>query len=177
MTIESFRDFVTAKTAEAASQQAVDWEQAKADWLNRLMELERHITKWLEPYNKNIRWETEMVQLTEEMIGSYQAPMLVITIGNNVVRLEPVGRFIFGAAGRVDIKGSKGVARLLVVPKDSAGPRVRVEVIAPGQTPTPVERPSVSEWVWKLASPPPVIKYVDLTEESFQDALMGVVNG
>lgn len=176
MTNQSFKDFVTAKAAEA-SQPAVDWGQVKEDWIIRLGDLVNNVTKWLEPYKENIGLEPRVVQLTEEMIGSYQAPMLVITIGHNVVSLEPVGRFLIGVAGRVDIKGPKGIARLLVVPKDSSGPRIQVKVAAQGQTTSTAGIPPVSEWVWKFASPPPAIRYTDLTEESFLDALMGVVNG
>lgn len=119
-----------------------------------------------------------MVTLVEENIGNYQAPMTTITIGNILVKLEPIGTLLIGARGRVDMKGPKGIARLVIVPKESNGPSVRVEVILPGQTPSPrAELPPVSEWVWKLASSPPRITYTDLTKESFLDALMGVANG
>lgn len=176
MTKQSFKDFVTEKTAEA-SQKAMDWAQVKAEWIKKVGDLEDSMTLWLGSYKDSVQTGREGIEISEEMIGSYQAPLLVIAIGNNVVRIEPVARFIFGGAGRVDIKGPKGIARLVLAPKDSDGPRGQVEGRSSGQASRLGTREAISEWVWKLASPPPAIKYADLTEESFLDALMAVVNG
>ena len=33
------------------------------------------------------------------------------------------------------------------------------------------------EWEWKITTPPPRIKYIDINEESFFSALMEVING
>jgi len=32
------------------------------------------------------------------------------------------------------------------------------------------------EWAWKIATPPPRIKYIEVNAESFFDALMEVIN-
>lgn len=176
---DMFKKFVDQKIAEASKEQ-VNWEHEKDTWLFSLAQLHNKVVSWLAPYvaNHSVQIGQEMVPLVEENIGSYQAPMTTITIGKNHVKLEPIGTLLIGAKGRVDMKGPKGVARLVIVPKESTGPSVRVEVILPGQTPSPREgTPPVSEWVWKLASSPPRITYTELTEESFLDALMGVANG
>ena len=166
MTKEAFKAFVAEKVAEA-NNEPVDWEGQKKDWLFHLAQLNNRVTSWLTPYitNHSVRLGQEMEPLVEENIGSYFAPMMTITIGNDLVKLVPIGTLLIGARGRVDMTGPKGVARLVIVPKNSTGPQVRVEP------------PPVSEWVWKLASAPPKITFVELTEESFLDALMGVVNG
>lgn len=175
---DTFKKFVEQKVAEASAQ-PVNWEQEKKTWLAQLAKLHTQVTTWLTPYitNHGVRIGREMVPLVEENIGSYQAPMMTISIGNNQVKLEPIGTLLIGARGRVDMEGPKGVARLVIVPKESSGPRVRVEVMSQGQVPSPKDEQPVSEWVWKLASSPPRITYTELTEESFLDALMGVANG
>jgi hypothetical protein len=181
MTRKSFRDFVAAKTAEANQHQpAIDWDKERSQWLDQLNKLRGDVTAWLKPYGDNIKLTEQTVSLSEELIGSYDAPVMIITIGNDIVRLEPVGRLLIGARGRVDIKGPKGVARLVVVPKEATEIRTQARIIEPGQPRSPTETPPpvpVSDWVWKLASSPPTIKYADLTEDSFLDVLMGVVNG
>lgn len=179
MNKDKFKQFVDQKIAEASAD-PVNWKQEKDDWLCRLMELHTQIATWLAPYiqNHSVKIGKEMVSLVEENIGSYHAPMMTITIGKNQINLEPIGTLLVGARGRVDMKGPKGIARLVLVPKESSGPSVRVEVILPGQTPSPkTELPPVSKWVWKFASTPPRITYTELNEESFLEALMGVANG
>lgn len=176
---DAFKEFVDQKVAEA-SKEPINWVKEKKDWLFKLAQLHNLATSWLTPYisNHSVQIGQEMVPLDEENIGNYSAPMMTITIGNSHVKLEPIGTLLIGARGRVDMKGPKGIARLVIVPKESKGPSVHIEVILPGQTPSPrVELPPVSDWVWKLASSPPRITYTELTKESFLDALMGVANG
>lgn len=179
MSKDVFKAFVAEKAAEA-NKEPVNWEHAKDDWLQHLTKLRENVDTWLTPYiqNQSIRLGQETLTLDEENIGSYSAPMTTISIGSERVKLEPIGTLLLGARGRVDMKGPKGIARLVVVPKDSTGPRGRVETIGSGHAPShPVEQLPVSQWVWKLASSPPKITYTDLTEDAFLDALMGVVNG
>lgn len=178
---DTFKEFVDQKVSEA-SKEPVDWGKEKDDWLFKLAQLHIQIISWLTPYvtNQSVQIGQEMVSLVEENIGSYQAPMTTITIGKSHVKLEPIGTLLIGARGRVDMKGPNGVARLVIVPKESTGPSVRVNVILPGQPQLPsprVEPPPVSEWVWKFASSPPRIAYTELNKESFLEALMGVANG
>ncbi len=178
MTKHDFKKFVEEKVAEA-NVEPVNWDEKKKYWLDMLEKLNNKIVLWLEPYtlDKSVQIERKMVPLVEENIGDYQAPSITIKIGNSKITLEPVGTLLFGARGRVDMKGPKGVARLVIVPKNSVEPRIRVEVLSPGQKSKASDVPPDSEWVWKFSTPPPKILYTDLTDESFLDALLGVANG
>jgi hypothetical protein len=183
MTKLSFQDFVTAKASEveeaARAEKAIDWNKEKQDWITHLQRLKTDVTKWLDPYSETIQVSTKTIPLSEELLGTYSAPMTVITIGKDAVNLEPIGTLLIGSRGRVDIKGPKGTARLVLVPMSSTGIRVHVEVLVKGQKPNSAtaDRPPFSEWVWKLVIPPPANKFVELTEDSFQEVLMRVVNG
>ncbi|TXL67457.1 hypothetical protein FHP05_00060 [Cerasibacillus terrae] len=43
------------------------------------------------------------IEITEEHLGKYIVPSLVLTIGSESIKITPVGRLIIGASGRVDI--------------------------------------------------------------------------
>lgn len=179
MVKDTFKQFVDQKVSEVSGD-SVNWEDEKDFWIKQLNMLSVKVSGWLAPYTKDgsVTLKTDYLTLEEENIGRYAAPMPVIKIGNSVVTLEPIGTLLIGARGRVDMKGPKGVARLVIVPKDSTKPRVQVQVGSPNMSATPKPAaPPVDEWVWKIASSPPRITYTELTEESFLDVLMGVANG
>jgi hypothetical protein len=129
----------------------------------------------------SIKLQFSDIVLHEELLGNYKVREARITVGKQVVNLKPIGTFLIGARGRVDMTGPRGVARFMVVPPESRGLSVRVTVSVVGSAPTapPIEKPVAppESWVWKLASGPPRITYIDLTKESFREVLMGVVSG
>lgn len=95
-------------------QQAVSAKQLIGEWAASLNELMTQIERWVEPLRaqglvKVARTERTM---TEQPIGfgrqQYAAPVLSIDLGKVKVRLDPLGRFIMGCQGRVDIHGLSG---------------------------------------------------------------------
>lgn len=174
---DKFDQFVK-KQVEASRE--IDLAQEKEIWLKKLDQLYGLVEESLAAYTKNgsisVRY-TDM-PLTEELLGTYVVKAADIAIGGQRVKLKPVGTFLIGARGRVDMTGPRGVTRFTIVPPDATAPRVRVTVQMPGQT-TPSNEPVAAPetWVWKIATPPPQVTYIDLTLETFRDALIGVVNG
>lgn len=152
----------------------------KKMWIEKLDELYELIEKSLSEYThtKDVKIEYQDINLFEELLGAYSVKAANITIGKQVVKLVPLGTFLIGARGRVNVVGPKGDARLLIVPPNATTLAVRVSVVTPGQK-APEELPSAppNTWVWKIATPPPRVTYIDLNEESFREVLMGVVNG
>lgn len=85
---------------------------------------------------------------------------------------------MIGARGRVDMIGPKGIVRLVIVPKDSSGPKIRVNIRKQDEPASKKDDvKSILDWDWKISTPPPNIRYFDLNKESFQDALMDILNG
>ena len=89
-----------------------EYQQEQADWnlvkLKRMDQLERFmecIKSWLEQPEKEglVEVNEKKVEIIEEKIGKYEAPALELLIGGESVEITPVGRFIIGASGRVDI--------------------------------------------------------------------------
>ncbi|PWE13036.1 hypothetical protein [Alcaligenes faecalis] len=157
-------------------------EQEKELWINKLAELYSLVNKSLEDYvnSGDVRITRSPVTLHEEQIGSYRVDQLEILIGRQVVRLKPIGTFLIGARGRVDMVGPRGSVRFVIVPPASQKPTIEITISTVGEVTKPKPEPKhvpPEEWVWKISTLPPRIMYVDLNSESFQDALIGVVNG
>jgi len=68
-------------------------------------------------------------EITEEHLGTYRVPELVLAIGGETVRFSPKGRNIIGAQGRVDLVGELDTMTLVLDPAEdwnvvlSRGPR------------------------------------------------------
>jgi hypothetical protein len=105
----------------------------------------------------------------------------VLTIGADRVVLRPIGTLLFGVRGRVDMEGPNGTVKFILTGKRSNGIRISASAApASGRAaaPAPESEPDASEeWVWKIATAPPKVRFIELTSEAFFDALMEVVNG
>ena len=96
----------------------VQKERAKAlnEWLLHLDQLFKDIETWLEPAKKEgLEIERGKVEISEEYLGTYLAPVLEIAFAGTKVRLEPVGRNVIGAFGRVDVFSPLGVHKLVLL--------------------------------------------------------------
>jgi hypothetical protein len=101
--------------------QGVDWQTKKKEWLDALSRLHARINGLLQQSTiKGIATVDEIpVQLTEDFVGTYEAPELRLTVGDDVVVFSPVGFHVFGAAGRVDLRGDRDVVSLIRLPEAS----------------------------------------------------------
>lgn len=177
-----FDRFVERQQRQAAKVAAIDWEEERDQWLGRLDELYAKVRSYLGKYLRSgqiIVEETGRI-LTEENIGSYEAPQMTLRIGGQEVRLVPVGTLLIGAKGRVDVVGPAGQAPMLLVDKRAASPRslIHVTVGQPGGEPLTekVETGKV-EWEWKIVTRPPERRFVEITKESLFQLIMEVSNG
>jgi hypothetical protein len=180
MTKKEFEKFLETKTHENPVQ---DQEAKKREWLASLAALYQDVEQWLAEYTRSrkIKIESAAVTLEEDYLGSYKAESRIITIGSDRVILKPIGTMVIAAYGRVDMDGPKGTVKLIRTSKKFTGMRVTVSDVKIGSgaiLPTRERRPvHLDELVWKIATPPPLIRFIDLTPNSFFEALMRVVNG
>lgn len=177
-----FSDFVKQQIGPVDDESTLTLAREKQLWLDQLAQLYRFVDETLAEFidQKQIQVTQRTVDLYEEQLGAYPAPALTIRIGRQIVELEPIGTFLIGARGRVNMNGPRGIARFVIVAKDASSPRWRVDVQSPAQALSAAPSPAAfkaEDWVWKISTPAPRINYIELTPESFQETLMGVIDG
>ena len=94
--------------------------------------------------------------------------------------MTPVGTLLIGAKGRVDVVGPAGRARLVLVNSEASSPptiKVRVSIGGKPEPPAVAAPPKQIKWGWKIATSPPTVRYIELTQDSLFQALMEVANG
>ena len=180
MATSDFSAFIEEQTTLPTGEPEVDWEQQREEWLQYLGQFYRLVEEFMGEYvhQNKVRLRRGTKKLNEEFIGEYAADTMALDIGPNSIIFDPVGTNLIGAKGRVDMQGAKGVVKFVLVPEDATtiGWQVHVTV---GADPLPELKPAkpVEKWEWKIATPPPKVRCVELCRESFQDAVMEVVNG
>ena len=183
MTKQQFDTFLDTKARETSSPEPIDWDTRKKEWLSSLDTLYGEVELWLKDYvdvNK-IQMKRTDVTLQEEHLGTYRAESMVLMIGTDRVLLQPIGTLLIGTRGRVDMQGPKGTVKFILTGKYSNGIHISISVAAvAGSVPNPsrtAEPEPPEEWVWKIATQPPKVRFIELTSDTFFDALMEVVNG
>ena len=146
----------------------------KALFLKKTQEFFASVESFIAQYvdRGQIRIVSGETILTEEWVGTYKIENRTIEIGGKEAHIVPVGAFIFGAKGRIDmIYRSKTVRFVLVEP--SAVPAIRMmtldEHIKEKHSQKLEEEP-----VWKIASPPPRITFTNFDQDTFLLSLMDV---
>jgi hypothetical protein len=185
MTKKDFDAFVKSQATQSGTEQ-VDWAKERDEWIGYLNRLYALIESLLESYRSagEVQFEYRQISLNEPNIGSYFAKQMVLKFGRQEITFTPIGTLLIGTKGRVDVVGPAGGARLLLLNKKatSASSLIRVTVSVGGKSHPPEPHPPESqptepiEWTWKIASPPPQLKFIELTEETFFDMILAVVN-
>ena len=146
----------------------INYEQEKQKWLVNIDEFYNLIRGFVGNYLKQgkIIEEWKTIKLLEDNFGEYQVQQLILKIGKKRLILKPIGRFVVGCNGRIDLDSSLESVRFLLVPKDFDKPSIFFMGDCTPQT----------KWCWKIATPPPKGSYLELTVQSFFEALMDVAN-
>ena len=174
-------DAFVKRQQQSAAGAGADWSVELEDWLRYLSELYGKIEELLQDYIASgaIAVSYREIPMNEENIGSYTARQMTLKIGPQEISLKPIGTLLIGTKGRVDVVGSSGRTRFLLVNNEITRPNIRIGTGGRGQqiVRRPEEPPRPSTWTWKIATSPPGIEYMELTQESLFRALMEVANG
>ncbi len=178
----NFDEYVRRQQEASFEGPPINWEQERDEWLVYLNRLYKEIESFIGKYASlgQIRFKYQVIELNEEHIGSYNAKQMVLRIGKQEVRLEPIGTLLIGSKGRVDVVGSSGKAQILLVDSRVSDPRSLVHVsVGVGRQPpaVPRELPRKIQWEWKILTRPPERRFVELTQQSFFDLTMEVAHG
>lgn len=76
-------------------------------WRMALIELEMKLSKWLEaPIKKHVVTLAKSPKaIVEELLGQYTVNTCTVTISGRRVVFDPIGTYVVGAYGRVDVLG------------------------------------------------------------------------
>lgn len=176
---QNLQAFINAKKQNAVNEVKLDWSKEKDDWLKSLDEIYIQFETWLNAFENSdvISYERKEKEINEEHIGLYNAEKMIITIASEQILLEPIGTLLIGAKGRIDMKGKNGIIKFVLVPKQSNGPSIKVDIVTGDKSKLEEKKEAQIEWEWKIATPPPSIKYIELDSDSFSDALLEVIGG
>jgi hypothetical protein len=94
-----------------------DWKQKKENWINNLDQLIDQIKTWSD--EKGWLSEKNKKTIREEYIGQYTASSLIVKTPQGAITIDPVGRNIIGAEGRVDLVSFPSFNRMLLVRIDN----------------------------------------------------------
>ncbi len=183
---KNLEEILIKKKEKEKSKVEIDWPARKDQWLKLVKELYDQIIKWLDPYIKKelLNINCKKIRLSEEYIGSYEIDEMVIKMPDEKVTLTPIGSLIIGAHGRVDMQGDKGKAMFLLVGEKQERPMIETRVYTSEEERKKGEEERKKEtvtatvkYIWKLATSPPRIEYMELTPDLFSDLFSQVIHG
>lgn len=182
MTQKRLEDFLTKKQEEQKEKPQINLEEIKDDWLRNIKVLYDGVNDWLDPFIKKntVTTKYEEMEINEEYLGTYRVSKMILNISGDIVELVPIGRFILGVRGRIDMIGPNGKKRFLLVDKNADGPKIIVNFSvssASKHEEVPKDAPKDIELMWKIGTNPPKIKFLNLDADSFADSLLEVLNG
>lgn len=166
------------KTAagKQAAERLIDRKDQIQKWNLEIQKLYSQVEIWLKTsLQKNyVTLDKKPIQLEEEGPGKYTVESLEILVGKGKIIFEPIGMFIIGARGRVDILGPYGKKEMLLLLGENEVPEVRVTVHVAGlekDKETQEIVPEPTNLAWKLAIKTPNLKVIPLSEDVFEQII------
>lgn len=181
---QQFDEFINERMSLQDEYASIDWNEKRNTWLEHVDQLYKTVEEMLKDYV-----QSEKVKLTkdkkkdifEDFIGKYSVVLLEIDVVERKAILEPIGINVIGASGRVDLVGENGRVKFVLVDKHASAPQVKFDIRINGEDSgvSTEDKTEVSgnDLVWKIATAPPTIKYLEINQDNFFDALMEVVGG
>ena len=93
------------------------------------------------------------------------------------IDVTPIGRFIIGVNGRIDLESSKGRVRCVLVPENVSKPRVLVGINEEGVelSEKVADQRKNQKYVWKFVVESQEIRYVDMNVDTFSDVILELI--
>jgi len=89
-------------------------EKLLLEWQEAVSNLFTKIENWLAPaMSEGLNLKRYMTEIDEKGLGKYTVPALELEFEGIQVKIEPVGRLVVGARGRVDISSPLGIYHLV----------------------------------------------------------------
>lgn len=177
MSPHKFRQFLASQKKEQDEKEVINWIEVKERWQMAADEFVAEIKRLLDEFASDIEIKQSEIEITEEELGCYKVPKLEVILPNAKQNIEfiPIGTNLIAAHGRFDMEGVAGKIKWVLVPENADKPMVSVRIQSKETHSDTTEM--ASKLVWKLATPPPHIRYLPLNQETLLEAIMEVSNG
>jgi hypothetical protein len=183
MTKNDFDGFLLLKEKEQKDIPEIDWEAEKNKWLSYLDELYGLFEASLNDYKKSgkIRITYDEISITEENIGTYKAPKMIIEFAGEKITLRPVGTNLIGVKGRVDVTSKSGSAKIVLVDSRMKGmdDHIKIVLYDHGKASSHIEKETPKEAIileWKFITLPSRL-YLPVNEDTIYSVIMELSNG
>ncbi|MBM4041809.1 MAG: hypothetical protein FJ290_25200 [Planctomycetes bacterium] len=111
--MSSLTEYVRTKQ-DQQKRLANDAARVREEWSRELEALMAQLDRWLAPaVAAGLKLVPSEITVSEQALGSYQAPARTVELAGNQVAIRPVARIIVGGHGRVDVEGENGSASLI----------------------------------------------------------------
>lgn len=110
---------ILEKKKEQLDKDAQGWRARRDEWLRQITVLLDTIRGWIKPLEDKqyLFVETKEITISEELLGTYQAPSMIITFfTGEKIHLVPKGLHVIAGKGRVDLKF--GQREIMIVGQD-----------------------------------------------------------
>jgi hypothetical protein len=115
------------KLAEDSAAQQGRWGEIREEWIAEVTRLFDQVRSWVHEWVQKgyLEVRRSSITLSEEHFGEYDIPRLELIAGPERIVLEPVGRHILGALGRIDLYlgGFRSDGRMVLWLEDAEGAR------------------------------------------------------
>jgi len=179
---EKFEKFIKQTDTD---EEKINWEEKKQLFIKKVVEFYNIIDKYLEPYQNDIAMKNSEITIYEEKLGNYEVEKRTLDIKGNTIELTPIGSILIGVWGRVDMEGPNGTVKFVLVPENSDSVKIETAILLTDEDRKKWKEKQAMEdkkraestKVWKVATPAPNIKYLDLDADVFFDKLMEIIDG
>lgn len=151
----------------------------KSAWLKQIDKLYEQVLLLLSPHVRSggIKHELLLLSIHEELLGMYEVPGLVLNLGASKVKFKPIGTYLLGSPGRVDMVGLRSSVRIVLTRPNALQPVIQIRMMSDRHEGDLDKKIDIADCVWKISTNPPRIKYSDITRESLEKAIMEAANG
>lgn len=180
---QQFDEFIDERLGLQDENASIDWKAKRDAWLGHVDQLYAMVEEMLKDYVESgkVKLQYGKKDISEDFIGKYSVKLIEIDIIGKAAMLEPIGVNIIGASGRVDLVGEYDQVKFVLVDRQLPAPQLKVSIHVNGEdagaTTDDEKEVGGNDLVWKIATPPPTLQYVEITPDSFFDALMEVIGG
>jgi hypothetical protein len=104
----------------------LDPDEARSRWLETVAGFTDQVSAWAR--GQNWRVDVKQLERSEELLGTYDVPLLIIQTERGAVIVEPVARVVAGSEGRIDIYAYPARFRVMMLRSGENGEwRIRTD--------------------------------------------------